>query len=156
MNHTQNYQLSQWVKSDKVQMEDFNADNAAIDAALGTHAAALAALETSKGNCRVETQSYTGQSTQDKDGSRNSLSFSGQPAFVLIFGGNSILLASGASDIGMYAGTYDSMVGERTVIPTRYVWEENALVLIDSRRQVRMDAYNTAYQVVAWIPMVGE
>jgi len=33
-NHTSNYQLSQWVKSDQVKMEDFNADNAKIDAAL--------------------------------------------------------------------------------------------------------------------------
>ncbi len=33
-NHTPNYQLSQWEKSDKVLMEDFNADNAKIDAAI--------------------------------------------------------------------------------------------------------------------------
>lgn len=33
-NHTTNYQLNQWVKSDQVKMEDFNADNAKIDAAL--------------------------------------------------------------------------------------------------------------------------
>lgn len=33
-NHTEHYNLSQWEKSDKVQMEDFNADNAKIDAAL--------------------------------------------------------------------------------------------------------------------------
>ena len=33
-NKTQNYQLNQWVKSDQVRMEDFNADNAKIDAAL--------------------------------------------------------------------------------------------------------------------------
>lgn len=34
MNYTQNYQLSQWVESDRVLMEDFNRDNAKIDAAL--------------------------------------------------------------------------------------------------------------------------
>lgn len=33
-NQTANYSLSQWVKSDQVQMEDFNADNAKVDAAL--------------------------------------------------------------------------------------------------------------------------
>lgn len=33
-NFTEHYQLSQWVKSDRVKMEDFNADNAKIDAAL--------------------------------------------------------------------------------------------------------------------------
>ena len=36
-NHTPNFNLSQWEKTDKVQMEDFNADNAKIDAALACH-----------------------------------------------------------------------------------------------------------------------
>lgn len=34
MNKTPNYQLNQWDKSDRIQMEDFNADNAKIEAAL--------------------------------------------------------------------------------------------------------------------------
>ena len=34
MQKTANYQLNQWVKSDRIQMEDFNSDNAKIDAAL--------------------------------------------------------------------------------------------------------------------------
>ena len=34
MNKTQNYQLSQWEKSDKVLMEDFNEDNRKIEKAL--------------------------------------------------------------------------------------------------------------------------
>ena len=36
MNKTPNYQLNQWDKSDRIQMEDFNADNAKIEAALET------------------------------------------------------------------------------------------------------------------------
>ena len=36
MNYTQNYQLNQWEASDRVLREDFNSDNAKIDAALGT------------------------------------------------------------------------------------------------------------------------
>lgn len=34
MNYTSNYQLSQWDKSDRILMEDFNADNAKVDTAL--------------------------------------------------------------------------------------------------------------------------
>ena len=34
MNQTPNYQLNQWDKTDRIQMEDFNADNAKIEAAL--------------------------------------------------------------------------------------------------------------------------
>ena len=36
MRETSNYKLSQWDKTDRIQMEDFNSDNAKIDAALGT------------------------------------------------------------------------------------------------------------------------
>ena len=41
-NHTTNYQLNQWAKSDRVMMDDFNADNAKIDAALKANADAIA------------------------------------------------------------------------------------------------------------------
>ena len=46
-NQTTNYQLNQWVKSDRVLMEDFNADNAKIDAALASKAStsALSSLQ---------------------------------------------------------------------------------------------------------------
>ena len=42
MEHTTNYQLSQWETTDRILMADFNADNAKIDAALAAHDAALA------------------------------------------------------------------------------------------------------------------
>lgn len=42
-NHTTNYQLNQWAKSDRVMMDDFNADNATLDAALKANADAIAA-----------------------------------------------------------------------------------------------------------------
>ena len=34
MNKTANFQLTQWEKTDRIMMEDFNRDNAAIDTAL--------------------------------------------------------------------------------------------------------------------------
>lgn len=42
MGQTANYQLNQWVKTDRIQMEDFNSDNAKIDAALKANADAVA------------------------------------------------------------------------------------------------------------------
>ena len=42
MKKTTNYQLNQWAKSDRVMMDDFNADNAKIDAALKANADAIA------------------------------------------------------------------------------------------------------------------
>ena len=43
MNKTANFQLNQWEKTDRIMMEDFNRDNAAIDAALKGNADAVAA-----------------------------------------------------------------------------------------------------------------
>ena len=43
MNKTANFQLNQWEKTDRIMMEDFNRDNAAIDAALKANADKVAA-----------------------------------------------------------------------------------------------------------------
>ena len=53
MTKTTNYQLNQWAKSDRVLMEDFNSDNAKIDAALA-------------GKAELVTGSYTGDGTNDR------------------------------------------------------------------------------------------
>ena len=52
MQKTTNYNLNQWDATDRVTRADFNADNAAIDAA-------LAGL----GNCQIEYQQYVGTGT---------------------------------------------------------------------------------------------
>lgn len=49
MNYTENYQLNQWEKSDRVLMEDFNADNAKLDTALVVVQQQMEALKTA--NC---------------------------------------------------------------------------------------------------------
>jgi len=60
MTHTTNYNLSQWDAGDRILRDDFNADNAKIDAALATHTSSIASLTSGKGNCSVETFTYTG------------------------------------------------------------------------------------------------
>ena len=63
MNKTANFQLTQWEKTDRIMMEDFNRDNAAIDAALKSSADGVAALQTalaSCGNCKIVYGTYTG------------------------------------------------------------------------------------------------
>ena len=74
MQHTQNYQLSRWEKDDRIMMEDFNADNEKIDAALkaasdsaDTAKSGVTALAQDVGsgghNCRAIAGSYTGAGT---------------------------------------------------------------------------------------------
>ena len=89
-NHTENYQLSQWERSDRVQMEDFNADNAKIDAALAAHDGLLAAhaAELAKmGNCQVWTTTYKGTGTVGPD-HPTSLTFPKRPVFAMIDSGS--------------------------------------------------------------------
>ena len=71
MNKTANFQLTQWEKTDRIMMEDFNRDNAAIDAALKANADKAAALQTAlagAGNCEIGLISYTGNG---KSGANN-------------------------------------------------------------------------------------
>ena len=64
---TPNYKLNQWAKSDRIQMEDFNADNAKLDSALKAEADARRTADSAintqlakKGNCWLWTYFYTG------------------------------------------------------------------------------------------------
>ena len=104
---TPNYKLNQWSKSDRIQMEDFNADNAKIDAAIKAESdarTALAAQVAGKasqsalntladkaakcGNCQIWTQTYrgTGQCGWNHP---TVLRFPKKPVFALIIYNNS-------------------------------------------------------------------
>ena len=71
MNHTTNYQLNQWAKSDRVLMEDFNSDNQKIDAALGTIP-------------KLAVGTYTGTGKYGTT-NKSKLTFPFKPSLVLIF-----------------------------------------------------------------------
>lgn len=70
MQKTENYQLNQWDKTDRIQMEDFNADNAKIDAALANIP-------------KIAVGTYTGTGTYGSDG-ENTLTFDFEPTLVVI------------------------------------------------------------------------
>jgi hypothetical protein len=101
-NQTPNYGLSQWSKSDRVQMADFNADNAKIDAAIKAESdarTALAAQVAGKasqsalntladkaakcGNCQIYVTSYTGNGKYGLENAR-SMTFPKPPQMVLL------------------------------------------------------------------------
>ena len=68
MDHTTNYQLSQWETTDRILMSDFNDDNAKIDAALKANADAISS-ETSdrKTAVMVETSARQAADTSLKN-----------------------------------------------------------------------------------------
>ena len=83
MRETSNYKLSQWDKTDRIQMEDFNADNSKVDAALAAQAAALTAGLATKGNCRIERYTYVGTGTYGKS-APNSMTFAERPLLMVL------------------------------------------------------------------------
>lgn len=89
MNYTENYQLPQWVESDRVLMEDFNEANSTIDQALGEHAAILAGC----GNCQIETFTYTGTGTFGV-ANPTRIQFSGKPVMFAVLDGSFLLFGS--------------------------------------------------------------
>lgn len=90
---TGNYQLNQWGKSDRIMMEEFNSDNAKIDAALKQTADAVALC----GNCQLATTSYVGTGSAGAANART-LTFEKAPLAVLIFG-KEIGFAAPGSDV---------------------------------------------------------
>lgn len=152
MNQTPNYALNQWEPGDQVLRADFNADNAKLDAALVSHAALLAG----KGNCRVETSSYIGRTSQDRLGLSRTFTFSKRPALVLIFGASCLFLISGISDSGLFIGGYDAVHNEIHIASQTVTWNGNSATISNSARQICMDKADAQYQVVAWIPEDGE
>ena len=91
MTKTEHYQLNQWDAADPVRREDFNADNAAVDAALNAIQSAaeeeLASLTAELGNggknCRITWGSYTG-SGKYGSGNPNVLTFDFTPVVVWV------------------------------------------------------------------------
>ena len=96
MQKTGNYNLSQWEISDRIQMEDFNADNAKIDAALkaeqDTRAAAVTELTAQLAQKAlasdlqglIVTGTYTGTATSSNMKVTQSIDLGFQPRFLMV------------------------------------------------------------------------
>lgn len=152
--HTPNYNLSQWERSDKVLMEDFNADNTKIDTALAAkadksalnslsstvsgHTAALAG----KGNCRVAHFTYTGNG--NSGGSNPTvIRFSGKPLFVAIYNSQAIVLAA----YGVNTLYYGLGGGTQALSAS---WSGNSMSVYGTDPYVQMNAKNSVYSVLAF------
>ena len=145
MQKTTNYNLNQWEAHDEIKREDFNADNAAIDAALSAGA-------------RVVTGSYTGTGTFGED-SPNMLTFGFCPKLIFIFQTNyygpfantkntgsccgitNHVFYFGANSFGVYDSAYGTV---------RYTLSENGLTwYTELSAAAQMNAENTTYSYIA-------
>ena len=153
-NHTPNYQLSQWERDDRVLMDDFNADNAKIDAALGTlagqvsgkaDASALAAVSQSR-NCQAATTSYTGTGTSGEN-APSSVSFSRRPLFIHV---------GGPEGSGFSAVNGQTIAVCHVNSSTRYVqlsWSGNSVSWYEASPVYQMNSQGKRYYVFALLSL---
>ena len=127
-------------------MEDFNADNAKIDAALQAEAAARAADKSgltsmiTLRNCRVECFSYTGSAAYNQP-SRKTVQFSKRPVVFFVFGKGSLMVGAGGSTTSVLL--YEGNMTERYP----HQWEGSTLILQTNDGITGMN--NTGYRYYA-------
>ena len=170
-NQTANYSLSQWVRSDQVRMEDFNADNAKLDAALkaaeqrsagldakiNTTAAAAeqrsaavaaaaekrsAALDAAKGNCTIEFFSYVGQGRSGMN-SPTTITFRKPPLFFIAFGTYSI-------GVGSKHSSNVIVTASDNVFPDQGSWRGNTISFYNSDPRWQLDTAGETFYVFAF------
>ena len=138
MQHTTNYNLNQYEAADIVTCEDFNADNAAIDAAIAAVAAAAA------GSAKIETFAYTGTGS-----GAPSFAFQTKPAFFIIFGYRTLHIAN---ELYIYAFTRDSEDATDNTLSLRVIdlrWSGNTATFYSSSSMaVQANTANSPYRVL--------
>ena len=141
MTKTTNYQLNQWAKSDRVMMDDFNADNTKIDTALKANAdtaAAASAAVALCGNCAVQHITYTGTGSTVRQ-----FTFAHKPLMLTVFGHNVYFFAvQGAEDATSRRGGSGAAICSVT-------WEGKSASWTNDDLTMMCNAANQTYQLIA-------
>ena len=147
MTKTTNYQLNQWAKSDRVMMDDFNADNTKIDAALKANADAITAAAAAQTNCTVVCGTYTGTGDYTAD-SKNTLTFAGKPMPVIVYavGGSNKMLG-----LVLVRGANQTYNNRGMSLDTIYIsWGANSVSWYEKYdAEYQANKHSTAYAYVA-------
>lgn len=158
MQKTSNYQLNQWEPTDPIRREEFNADNAAIDAAIkavvdgqASISQSIAALTTALGsggyNCRIAWGSYTGNG---KTGSSNptKLTFDFCPVAVIVGNINGEVGSGGTYFPGVLMRPAAQSVGDSGKI-IYLTWGSNYVKWYDADGYASLNETSTTYAYVA-------
>ena len=168
MNYTQNYQLPQWVESDRVLMDDFNDMTGKLETALSGLDTALAAKADSadltslagavddhtdaleeKGNCRVYCVYYIGTGTSGQD-HKHFFNFPpDRPVMVLIINdsNNSFLRMVRASTHARASNNYDSVT---------VTWEDSSISWYADAANAMMNEAGAKYHILVLMDCEGE
>ena len=140
MTKTTNYQLNQWAKSDRVMMDDFNADNLKVDSALAALGEAIAAAP------KIAVGSYTGSGSCGASSPRT-LTFAFQPKLVIVVENSWDYLKAGTALIsgqslsaGIGGGTSSGACLGLTVS-----WSGNSVTWYGPSAEKQLDVENCEY-----------
>ena len=158
MDYTANYQLPQWVDSDRILRTDFNSAYQKLDAALdGIQAevdandAANTAAHAAFGNCQLYTATYVGTGSYGSS-QKSSLTFPGEPLAVLIgeCGGSGIFLVALQGMQQTFAQSSGSSVNSLT-------WGTNTLSWYNHQAASgQLNGSGVTYRVAALLAMDAE
>ena len=134
MNHTTNYQLPKWEKTDRIQMKDFNDMTAALDAALAAKS-------------RIITGTYTGTGKDNRE-----IALGTRPKAVLVCTEYGVMWTSG----GVYGGL--ALDGTPTKARTDTGTVYSLVTITDTGFKLRQpgnsyiqgNASNTVYHYIAF------
>ena len=150
-NQTPNYKLNQWSKSDRVQMEDFNADNAKIDAAIKAEATARASAVSTLnnkiakcGNCKIVYQTYVGDGTYGPDHPKV-FTFPSKPLLLIL-----------ATDKSVAVTTYGSKefikIDNASLWTYSITWGQNSFTMMSvNSAGYQYNQLNIQYTVIAFL-----
>ena len=145
MNYTQNYQLPQWVETDRILMEDFNGAYSAIDTALDGLRGDVDANEAEHetfGNCIFYTASYHGTASSKPV----SHTFPAKPMLVMV----------SQSDGTFYFLAFRGMVSEMVGTRLDLTWSENTVTWYNDSDVVQgLDSPYEDYLVFALLDRSG-
>ena len=149
MNKTANFQLTQWEKTDRIMMEDFNRDNAAIDTALKSNADKAAALQTAlagAGNCEIGMISYTGTG-KSGDSNPTTVTFPKMPAGFFLCGAETYLVVRGGDDHALMI----YYTGSTTYVSQMQVsWKGNQFQISSSKPTYQLNEEGVPYWGLAF------
>ena len=153
MNKTANFQLTQWEKTDRILMEEFNSDNEKIDTALKSSADGVAALQTalaSCGNCKIVYGTYTGTGKYGRE-NPNKLTFDGKPVLVIVQAQSNT--TNYDFHLRMIRGC-NWAVGDRGnySYTNSVAWGENFVSWTNDDAETQFNLQNSVYSYIALIP----
>lgn len=154
MKHTQKYQLTQWEKQDRIQMEAFNSDNAKLEAALAAASSALSAETAArtaalalKGNCQLFVTSYAGNGKYG--GTPVKVTFPAPPDFAVVYSTPSfqvMFFKAGQTFAASSDGTYNYTVS--------MAWNGNTVSWTNGNgANAQLNAVGETYTVAAFYRM---